>query len=54
MDAPAEGRPDAGLSHRKIIHIDMDSAAEVCAAAAVSLSWLQTGEAAEPRLGLPI
>ena len=25
MDAPAESRPDAGLSHRKIIHIDMDA-----------------------------
>ncbi len=25
MDAPAESRSDAGLSHRKIIHIDMDA-----------------------------
>jgi DNA polymerase-4 len=25
MDAPAESRPDIGLSHRKIIHIDMDA-----------------------------
>ncbi|MHC2676965.1 DNA polymerase-4 [Bradyrhizobium diazoefficiens] len=25
MDAPAESRPDAGLFHRKIIHIDMDA-----------------------------
>lgn len=25
MDAPAESRPEAGLSHRKIIHIDMDA-----------------------------
>jgi DNA polymerase-4 len=25
MDAPAQSRPDAGLSHRKIIHIDMDA-----------------------------
>ena len=25
MDAPAESRPDAGLSYRKIIHIDMDA-----------------------------
>jgi DNA polymerase-4 len=25
MDAPAESRPEAGLFHRKIIHIDMDA-----------------------------
>ncbi|WP_426613274.1 DNA polymerase IV [Bradyrhizobium sp. McL0616] len=25
MDAPAESRPDTGLSHRKIIHVDMDA-----------------------------
>lgn len=25
MDAPAESRPDTGLFHRKIIHIDMDA-----------------------------